>query len=163
MKIRGRLQELKPIYFVLLFTALTYVSSLVLNLLIELFDIPDIYFLIAPKDSDKNTVLLFFEVIILAPLLETLLHQVFVYKIFDKFLNLKIKRNEYLLIFLGALFFGLLHPYSVIYMFNTFFIGGILMYAYILKAKNKKEAFILLAIIHLLRNLYPFIHKVFSI
>ncbi len=161
MKIRKRLQELKSVYFILFFTALTYISSFILNLLVEFFNIPDIYFATAPKESNHNTVLLFLEVIIFAPLFETLLHQVLVYKIFDKFSNLEIKKNEYLLIFFSALFFGLIHFYSVIYIFNTFFIGGILMYAYILKAKNKNKAFILLIIIHLLRNLYPFIHKVF--
>ncbi len=156
----GKIKDLKSIYFVLFFTLLIYIVFFLFDFIEEIFQIQDINFTDRCPNSG-SPISYFIKGVIIAPIFETFLFQMLVYNIFSKFFSLKLKQNQYILIFVGALLFGVGHWYSLLYMLSTFLGGAILMYAYMLKAENKKESFILVAIIHSLHNLYTFVYNTF--
>jgi hypothetical protein len=87
---------------------------------------------------------------ILAPVLETLLHQTLPIYIFTK----KWIRKRNIAIFLSALSFGLLHFYSVLYILITFMIGLVFSWAYLIyyERHSFEKAFWAITLVHALRN-----------
>ena len=88
--------------------------------------------------------------VIIGPLIETLLSQKLVYKLLSliKFL----KQHKILILILGALFFGILHFYSLSYIVYNVFMGFLFMYAYIVRI-NKNPYWTVVAL-HGLTNLF---------
>ncbi|HYM36690.1 MAG TPA: CPBP family glutamic-type intramembrane protease, partial [Steroidobacteraceae bacterium] len=86
--------------------------------------------------------------VIAAPLIETLIHQKFVYWIVvDKF-----GWSLVSYVFLSAALFGASHYYSVNYVIFGFFVGLTLGYAYAAARMKRREAYWLTAVIHALHN-----------
>ena len=61
--------------------------------------------------------------------------------------------RSYLILLASALFFGLLHFYSFLYIVYAFILGLVLSFGYMVRIKNDKNAFLLIAICHSLLNL----------
>lgn len=90
------------------------------------------------------------EVVILAPLIETLIFQKWFYNLFSliDWLN----RYKIFIILISAVAFGLIHFYSLSYIIYNFFIGALLMFIYIIKINRKP--YWTVVILHSLMNLY---------
>lgn len=90
------------------------------------------------------------EVVILAPLIETLIFQKWFYNLFS--LIGWLNRYKNFIILISAVAFGLIHFYSLSYIIYNFFIGALLMFTYIIKIN--KKAYWIVVILHSLMNLY---------
>lgn len=95
----------------------------------------------------------FFLLICIAPLLETLL--------LNRLPNLTLRKlkvtNEFALIILPSVFFGLWHFYHPLYIAMAFIAGIILNSFYIYCQKNKLYTFWLVSLLHASYNLYGFL------
>ncbi|NFN86357.1 CPBP family intramembrane metalloprotease [Clostridium sporogenes] len=109
----------------------------------------------------KNFKILFIRAVIIAPLEETLIYQMGVIKLFS--LNKKIKNNKLILIIISAIFFGLAHAYSILYIFYGFIIGIPLAYSFIVYEEKEKSGFWVTVIIHSLMNLTTFVIRILTI
>ena len=155
-KLNFRLQNTNRLNFVLIVTlvlfAIAFILSYVFGYLRD-YDIPLINF----PDQEKTTVLLFFSSVILIPLIETFLNQFLPYYLLIKVKYLREK--SYLILLISAVFFGVLHFYSVFYIIFGFLLGLVFMYGYMVRIKTDNKTFYLIAITHALFNLGVFIIK----
>ena len=101
--------------------------------------------------SYPNFKTLFISSIIIAPILETLISQMGIIKLFS--LSKKIKNNKLLLILISAIFFGLGHNYSILYIIFAFMAGILLAYSFVVYEDKENSGFWVTAIIHSLMNL----------
>jgi membrane protease YdiL (CAAX protease family) len=92
-------------------------------------------------------------IVILAPLIETLIFQKWVYQALS--LVGWLKRYKILIIFLSAVIFGLIHFYSLSYVIYNFFTGALLMMAYIIKID--KNPYWTVVLLHGLMNLFSIV------
>lgn len=148
-KITIYLRKLKGITFVLIITSLLYFVSFSSNIVIGFIKQKDLIF-IDFLGKENSIVLLFITTIILAPIFETFLGQFLPYYLLKR-INYMNERS-YLILIASALFFGLLHFYSLFYMIYAFFLGLVLSYGYMVRIKNDKNAFLLIAISHSFLN-----------
>lgn len=91
-----------------------------------------------------------FLAVILAPLIETLIFQKWVYQLLS--LVGWLKQNKILIIFISAVIFGLIHFYSLSYVIYNFFAGALLMFAYIVRIE--KKPYWIVTVLHGLMNLF---------
>lgn len=143
--------------FVVLFFFIAVIIELLSNGIIGLAGIYDIKLAKEPV-LNKNLILDFIKFIFIVPLFETVLHQLLPYVLL-KDIPLFKKKRSYLII-ISAVFFGITHFYSFIYIIFTFFLGVLFMYAYIVRIK-KGDSFKAILFIHMLMNLLPYIEKSF--
>ena len=155
--IKGRLQriticlnKLRGITFVLVITSLLYIVSFSSNMVLGFIKQKDLIF-IDFHDNEKSIVLIYIVPLLFAPIFETILGQSLPYFLLKKvrFMN----ERSCLILVASALFFGLLHFYSLFYMIYAFLIGLVLMYGYMVRIYNNKNAFLLIAICHSILNL----------
>jgi hypothetical protein len=106
-----------------------------------------------PFTQNESRLFIFVVSCVIAPLLETYLFQVLPYTL----LNKVGVRNNYLLLFLSPIVFGLYHNYNPLYQVGTFVSGLILNYSYIFYKLNFKHAFFIIALLHSAYNLYGFL------
>jgi len=155
--LKGRLQKitiflknLNGISFVLVITSLLYFVSFSSNIVIGFIKQKDLIF----KDfqgKGNSIVMLSITSIIIAPIFETFLGQFLPYYLLKK-INYMNERS-YLILLASALFFGLLHFYSILYIVYAFILGLVLSYGYMVRVKNDRNSFLLIAICHSLLNL----------
>lgn len=88
---------------------------------------------------------------IVAPLLETLIFQHFIYIVLRKFIH-KEKILIFTYIISSSILFSLEHKYSTYYIFVTFFLGIVLGFSYYISKLRKESAYWNTAIIHGLYN-----------
>jgi uncharacterized protein len=157
-KITIYLKELKGITFVLVITSLLYFVSFCSNIVLGFINQKDLNF-VDLQGKENSIVFLFITPVILAPIFETFLGQSLPYYLLKKINYLN--ERSYLILIVSALIFGLLHFYSLFYIIYAFFLGLILSYGYMLRVKNDKRTFILIAICHSLLNLGIFIKNLF--
>lgn len=87
---------------------------------------------------------------LLAPIFETF---VFQYVPIELLYKIKIEKHKnFFILIVSALFFSLTHTYSFIYIVYSFVIGIFLSYTYILYKKKNFHPFLIVVIIHSLRN-----------
>lgn len=101
-----------------------------------------------------------FQVVFIGPLIETFFSQ----KLLFSFLNLNkwLRINKYAIILIGSLSFGLIHFFSLSYIIFNSFVGGYLMFVYIIRIKNKP--YITVFTLHALNNFTTVIlYKYFEI
>ena len=95
---------------------------------------------------------IFFEVVFLAPLIETFFIQFLLLEFF-LFILFKFKRSFFFSILLSGLVFGILHQYNVAYMIALTILGWIFGFIYIFYKINKKiNPFLGVLITHTLYN-----------
>ncbi|CAL2085098.1 conserved membrane hypothetical protein [Tenacibaculum dicentrarchi] len=93
-----------------------------------------------------------FEVIILAPLIETFFIQFTIIELLLKFFSRKKQIHLYSII-ISASFFGILHQYNIAYIIATFVLGLWFGSIYIFYKKSKKiNSFLALFLVHLVYN-----------
>ena len=97
-----------------------------------------------PKGTD------FFKMVILGPIIETLIFQFFIFKLFQL---IKSGGNKYL-VYIGssALAFGLSHYFSIRYIIFAVSIGLVLAYMLYFYHHNMKKAFWTTALVHAMHN-----------
>ena len=164
MKIKDRLLRIQlnlklahGIPYVVIITSALYLVELFFFLVYGIIKEKDIILLDFPG-KEKDLVYLLFAVII-APLFETWFNQVLPYKLLNKIKYLK--ERSYLILLISALFFGLLHFYSLFYIFYGFLMGLVLMYGYMIRIETDKNTFYLIAVSHSLLNLGVFVINLF--
>lgn len=150
------LRKLKGITFVFIITSLLYFVSLSFNIVLGFIKQKDLIF-IDYQSKENSIVFIFIAPIILAPILETFLGQSLPYYLLKKINYMK--ERSYLILIASALLFGLLHFYSLFYIIYAFFLGLILSYGYMVRIKNDKNAFLLIAICHSILNFGIFIRN----
>ena len=93
-----------------------------------------------------------FEVIILAPIIETFFIQFIIIELLLKFFSRKKHIHLYSII-ISASIFGILHQYNIAYVIATFVLGLWFGAIYIFYKKNKKiNSFLALFLVHLFYN-----------
>jgi uncharacterized protein len=157
-KITIYLRKLKGITFVFIVTSLLYIVSISFNIVLGFIKQKDLIFL-DYQSKGNSIVFIFIAPILLAPILETFLGQYLPYYLLIKINYMK--ERSYLILIASALFFGLLHFYSLFYIIYAFFLGLILSYGYMLRVKDDKRTFIFIAICHSLLNLGIIIKNLF--
>lgn len=100
------------------------------------------------NENFQVTVDLLLDTLVLAPIFETLLFQTLFFAIFKR-----IKTRYWIISIISGIAFGLFHNYSVFYMINTFLIGFIFMYMYLLRAEINNKPFISTIMAHFTVNL----------
>ncbi|WP_449401472.1 CPBP family intramembrane glutamic endopeptidase [Chryseobacterium wanjuense] len=96
-----------------------------------------------------------FVAICIAPIVETLIFQYFLYLILIKWINIK---NNMFCIIIMSIFFSSMHYYNWLYVIMTFFGGLILNNLYVYYHKHLPEySFILTVFFHSLFNLYGYL------
>ncbi len=89
-----------------------------------------------------------FIAIFISPLVETLVFQALPHKLYRKYYP-----NKYFVyLFVSALFFGVVHRYSIYYMIATYVSGVFLLFYYDIAYQRKENAVVVLSIIHGLIN-----------
>jgi uncharacterized protein len=149
-KIAVFLKNLKGITFVLVITSLLYFISFSSNIAIGFIKQNDFIF-IDFQGKGNSIVILVITSIIIAPIFETFLGQFLPYYLLKKIKYMN--ERSYLILLASALFFGLLHFYSFLYIVYAFILGLVLSYGYMVRIKNDRNSFLLIAICHSLLNL----------
>lgn len=88
--------------------------------------------------------------VIVAPLVETAIFQLLIYRLLRRIRFFKEK--QIFIILVSALFFSLVHSYSLLNIFAAFLSGLVWMTAYLERIKKDRYAFLLIAIAHALYN-----------
>jgi membrane protease YdiL (CAAX protease family) len=133
---------------------------LVFQYIISILNISDEVILSQNLDFLKGYPIFFFIiVVILAPLAETLIFQMFIINLIKYFLKRRNIENLYIPILVSTLIFGLQHLYSFEYLINGLFMGFVLAVAYTIFSQRLMSAFVYTAIIHSLVNLSSFIKE----
>jgi hypothetical protein len=126
-----------------------FTVKFLVHLFKDILKIPDIQFkeeLI--NENFEVTVDLLVDVLILAPILETLVYQTLFFLIYRRF---KIKR--WIIVLISGIVFGAVHDYPLFYMIGTAPIGFIFMYMYILRAEMNNKPLASTIIAHASINL----------
>ena len=100
---------------------------------------------------------IYFEVVVLAPIIETLIFQVVIIESIYRYR----KNSRVLAILFSALVFGLAHQYSLEYVIATFFLGLYLGMIYTeFKKISFKEAFLITFITHMISNFIEITYRI---
>ncbi len=102
-----------------------------------------------PDGSEKiGKELYTFIAIFISPFIETLIFQTFPHKLYRKYYP-----NKYFIYLFGsALFFGVVHRYSIYYMIAAYVPGVFLLFYYDIAYQRKENAIVVISIIHGLIN-----------
>lgn len=107
---------------------------------------------IGPDIAKHHPIFQFILGVILAPILETGLFQALPIYILRK----KFKFKPIPIISISAFLFGSTHWYSIRYMVLTFLIGFIFAYGYFVRRREEGHPFVLITLVHSLRNFVAF-------
>lgn len=114
-----------------------------------------------PGDLDwletSPNVKLFFMVVILAPLIETLLCQTLIIEVLKRLIPHRVQWKTRAILILSALVFGLMHMPNIPYTFSNFWSGIVLAQTYFLAGRKGLSPFWSTATVHAGRNLIVFI------
>ncbi len=157
-KTNKRLKSLSRILFIIVLTSALYLVAFFLNYVIGFIKEKD-FVLMDFSNGEKRIIIYVFSSVILAPVVETFLGQSLPYYLLNKIKYFN--ERSYLILFTSALFFGLLHFYSLFYIFYAFVLGLIFMYGYMIRIKTDRKTFYLIAVSHSLLNLGIFIKNFF--
>jgi uncharacterized protein len=144
------LKNLNRVSFVAFLTLVLFFIALCFNYFIGFIKDKDIVLVIFPSKENNFGVQLI-STVLLAPVIETFLCQALPYFLLNK-VQFFHQRNC-IILFTSALFFGILHFYSVFYIIYGFVLGLVLMFGYMIRIKNDKKAFLLIVICHTFLNL----------
>lgn len=143
-----------PIKFILTTVLLSILALIPIVFIFEYFGIDenDIGGIDFNSYSDIG---LFFMVVVVAPLVETLIFQVIPIELIQKILK---KRANILAVFVSALFFSYAHiGYSFWYFILIIPLGFLLAESYMIFQKKEQSSYWIVTAIHALRNLIAFV------
>lgn len=92
--------------------------------------------------------------LILAPLIETLVFQKFIFHLLNRIPFFQ--KHPGAIVLLSALIFALFHCYNILYIAFAFLLGCLLMYIYLFFLPQNTKAFFSVAIIHFMHNIGAF-------
>jgi len=149
--------HLKWIHIVLIGLAYSIIISLIISWIGGEDALPNIM-------SGRNIIFALIVGLLMAPILETLVHQFIVIEAV-KSITRRIVGSDYLVFsgIISALIFSLVHNYSTLYVVYAFFIGLYLSFSYIYIAsryKSRALAILCTALLHFLINSFPFLSVV---
>ena len=134
--------------FILLMLVLCYVARVSLAIPMFLIGGEQLYIGGPEVETDIPPPVIWFIFVILVPIIETLIFQFAIIRL----LRVKTRLSSGMIIFISALAFGLVHYYSIPYIVLSFATGLIFAYAYLIYLDLKKDAFIVVTVIHGLNN-----------
>lgn len=138
--------KLSTIKYICIILLLTYVVFIPLFPFFKNYDIGGPKFII-----DSSFIIKLIGGSIIIPLIETFIFQ---YLIIEYVGNIKkFKDKKFLIAVISAVAFSLSHYYNAFYIFYSFILGLFLAYTYILYKNKGKNPFIVVMILHALRNL----------
>ncbi len=144
-KVHTSLKKLSPLGFVITITLFTYICFIPFMYFFQNYDMGGPNGI--PKLSFIGKIV---SASIFIPLVETFIFQ---YLIIELSSNVKLlKNNNFEIIIISAIIFGLSHNYSFLYIFYSFIIGLFLAYSYIIYKKKNFSPFLIVTLIHSLRN-----------
>lgn len=147
------LKGLSTFKFVIAITLSTFLCSIMLSLLVDLFNIEIVETTL--NTAQDPLISQFLIVVIIGPLIETFIFQYENIKILRR-INV-LKNNDLTVILISALIFGLMHFYSLSYIIHATLLGILLSYSFVVYESKKVSPFWVVCIIHSLRNLISFI------
>lgn len=124
--------DLRPVSFILVMSILTFLVTIPFTLLL-----PELQ---SHPSNNESIYLQILSVIIIAPLLETLIFQVFLFWIL-RFIPW-IRKYDILIILISSVIFGLNHPFGITYIICTAVIGICYNYAYWIYYKKNEKAYV---------------------
>lgn len=141
--------------FIITMTLCTFFCSVMLGLVCYIFNIEDSISKTDLATLNSISISMFIQVVLLAPLVETLIFQ---YATINFLRSFKMfKNNNLIIISISAIFFGLAHAYSLNYIINATCMGIFFAYPFIIYEKKERSPYWTACIIHSLRNLFSFI------
>ena len=155
--INSKFRNSNRIVFILLLTSALLLTSSCSSFILSLIEYKNIIWFDPPSPKNHNIVILVIEGVFIVPIIETFVYQTLPYYFLNKVNFLKTK--AYLILIISALFFGVTHCYDLFYIIYGFFGGLVLMYGYMVRIKNDKNTFYLIAVTHGLFNLGVFFSK----
>ena len=154
----NRLAKTNIIIYSIFFWFVSFLSRGIIEVLEITLKIPDIQFRKRIVDESYHVTLdLLINVLVLAPLIETLLFQASFFMLYKRF-----RINKWVIILLSTIIFGVYHNYSILYIINTAIIGFLFMYFYILRAEYDKKPFISTVVAHMFFNLVAIVIILFK-
>ena len=103
-----------------------------------------------PLRGEKLTLGPILLAVVIVPILETLLHQYFIYEILIRYPFFK--NRKYLIFLISAILFGLLHFYSLAYIVWAFFMGIYFIICFDFFRYSNRNAYWLTCLLHGIRN-----------
>lgn len=115
------------------------------------------------NDLDYSKIQIFFMLVVIAPIIETLLFQYLI--INQVFVSYGGKNKKTVAILISSLFFGIIHYYSFFYFLSMSILGLILAYSfcYFKQNANTSSAIFYVILIHSSSNCYAFLIKTFEL
>lgn len=108
---------------------------------------------ISQKDdffANKGLLIIFLSTVIIAPILETFLYQFLI-------INYLVKQKKIIAIYVSAVFFGISHYYSILYIVSTFFLGLCFAFVFVVSKRRKDVSpFWFVTLIHGIINAIAF-------
>ncbi len=135
---------------VLVSIGLLQLISLVFAFMTVYLDHLNIWFSDPPLFIDRPGWSRFITGVVIAPVIETYIFQVIIYKVLRR--SRFFRHNVRYIILVSAFLFGIAHCYHLFYMIGIFLSGIVFMAAYLSKLDDKKKAFWLVVLIHALAN-----------
>lgn len=145
-----RFEQFHVLLQLIIFIGLLLITGELLDLIIEMAIDPNYSQL---DFGNKSTSSILFEVLVLAPLLETLLIQFLIIELILFFLS-EVSWKSLLSILVSGLIFGIMHQYNLGYMIAQTILGWLFGLVYIFYRHNKRlNPFLAVVITHFFYNL----------
>jgi len=149
IQVNNVLRNSNRLTFVLILVLVLYMVAFLFNVVFISIKEKDIVWFTFPGEQ-KSYLILFLSTIIVSPIIETFINQYLPYFLLNKIKYFR--EHNYLILLSSALLFGLIHFYSLFYIFYAFIIGLVLMYSYMIRIKTDNMTFYLIAISHSFLN-----------
>jgi len=135
--------------FTLILTFALYFVAIAFNFLFNFIKEKDVIWIRFPGEK-MSGIVFFITTIVVSPFIETFLNQYLPYLFLGKIKYFR--ERSYFILLCSAILFGLMHFYSLFYIFYAFLIGLILMYGYMIRISRDKATFYLISLCHSLLN-----------
>lgn len=146
--------------FVLMVFLFSLIISLAFQSVFYFAGLKDVLLSDKPSIAGENIYFQSIKLVIILPIIETLIFQLFPYFLMTQFDYLK--NRSWIIIILSAILFGLSHYYSLWYILHSGSLGALFMYAYIVR-QRKNDSFAALCLVHILRNVTSFTMELWTL
>lgn len=138
------------------------VLAIIIGLLVSIITSIFLYLFFEPLPKpfiEDTSIVLFFKVVVFAPIFETFIHQWILLILPLKYMFKPTKRNLLIMVIVAAFIFGTMHYYSINYVFYAFIMGLYLNYIAVVSVflrKQKINIFVSVFLVHLFINSFVF-------
>ncbi|MCT4606220.1 MAG: CPBP family intramembrane metalloprotease [Marinisporobacter sp.] len=145
-------RRLSILKFISIMVLCSYLVTLPLIPLFEIFQVDDMGGPDAVKESAP--ILEFILAVVIAPIIETFIFQAAIFYILRKFAFFRERIS--VVIIVSTLAFGMAHSYSFLYVLYGLSIGAVLAYSYNVYIGKSCSSFLVVTMIHSVRNMIAF-------